>query len=301
VISDLTESIFGKPDPDSTLPATIARRMSDSVLSTKWWLDTLSIDDGSGDPGNTDSSWDMQVYFDPSKSKNLKLGDFLEEEEDPMTKREKARQLYKKRAYSDDLYRGRGTVPAGNGGVRVKATNIFDDEHPIEPRFAPEDVLEELPTIEEQKRRAIKEARRQKRAAQSSYATGSSYTSDRSSYDSRPSYSTEGSSFTEDSSFFSDTSSLDQPIERPRANASTAKSKADSMATGNAKLKALFDKYDKGTGMIKVGDLDSVAQVLSINASQLSRLKAAVETDGSDDVDFATFEAMLLPFSDAAY
>lgn len=96
VIDDVSDGIFGPVDEGSNLPFTLARRMSDSILSTKWWMDTLSIDDGSGETGDSESSWDMQVYFDPSKGGNLKLVDFKEDEDDPMVKREKARQLYKK-------------------------------------------------------------------------------------------------------------------------------------------------------------------------------------------------------------
>lgn len=124
----------------------------------------------------------MQVYFDPSKAGNLKLVDFNEDDEDPMVKREKARQLYKKRAYSDNLYRGRGTVPVGQGGVRVKKISAYQDEHPVEGRFAPDDLLSTLPSVEEERRRKKKELRRQRKQAQS-YASTYSGTSNTSSYE----------------------------------------------------------------------------------------------------------------------
>ena len=153
------------------------RRASETILSSKWWLNTLQIEDGSGDAGDP-SSWEYRVYFDPSGAGDMRLGDHLAEEEAAKAKRELARQRYKARQYSDDLYRGTGTVPLTAGGPTrpqiVPVNTIFEEEHPGQPAFAPDDVLSSVPTAADLRRQKRKEAGRNQRLK--SYGAGSSFT-----------------------------------------------------------------------------------------------------------------------------
>lgn len=70
----------------------------------------------------------------------------------------------------------------GSGGVRVKNVSAYQDEHPVEGRFAPQDLLSTLPSVSEERRRKKKELRKQRKAAQS-YASTYSGTSNTSSYE----------------------------------------------------------------------------------------------------------------------
>ena len=90
-----TEVVFGKPDEGLTLPETLLRRASNTVLNSQWWVDQLEIEDGSGESGGN-SSWEYRVYFNPDvKGSGVKLADHLDEEETVQEKRNRARMLYK--------------------------------------------------------------------------------------------------------------------------------------------------------------------------------------------------------------
>jgi hypothetical protein len=115
-VDDAADLVLGQPDEGKTRTETIARRLSDTVGSSSWWLETLSIDDGSGAQGDNSGSWDLNVYFDPHAPGSTRLVDFEgDETEAAAARREKARLQYKRRQFSDDLYSGRGTVPQGGG------------------------------------------------------------------------------------------------------------------------------------------------------------------------------------------
>jgi len=90
ILETVVNTVFGQPDEGLTLPETYARRVSNTVLSSSWWLDTMQIDDASGDRGSP-SSWEFRVFFDPNSAGSLKLGDHLEDEERALEKRELAR------------------------------------------------------------------------------------------------------------------------------------------------------------------------------------------------------------------
>ena len=96
----ISDAIFGVEDPNSTLFETYSRRVSETVLSAKWWNDSLGIDDGENSSAPS-TSWEYRVYFDPSSTGSIKLTDFTESEhEDPDVLRERARQQFKQVKYA---------------------------------------------------------------------------------------------------------------------------------------------------------------------------------------------------------
>jgi hypothetical protein len=117
----------------------------------------------SGDPGSTEGSWEFRVFFDPSGGDGgLRLGDHLEDEERTAEKRALARQRFKARQGSDDLYSGAGSVPCGDGGegapTIIRVGTVHEAEHPPLPLLAPADVLAAMPSVAEARHLKRREA-----------------------------------------------------------------------------------------------------------------------------------------------
>ena len=110
-----------------------------TVLNSKWWEKELGIQGQEHEEHRGESSCldDFVVVFEPrgddEQRQHLRLCDFEPVGEEAHKARyEIQRQRYKKRQYTDDLYRGRGTIPsaATESRTRYLHADIYNHDFP---------------------------------------------------------------------------------------------------------------------------------------------------------------------------
>ena len=110
-----------------------------TVFNSKWWEKELGIQGQEHEEHRGESSCldDFVVVFEPrgddEQRQHLRLCDFEPVGEEAHKARyEIQRQRYKKRQYTDDLYRGRGTIPsaATESRTRYLHADIYNHDFP---------------------------------------------------------------------------------------------------------------------------------------------------------------------------